>query len=75
MVKLWKASRPARPKSLANLPVCMTSQPSPTSITAPKLGLAAVPHRVRRSTSKPSPLSAMPQPEVWVIGTTPSTLG
>ena len=40
---------------------------------APKFGLAAVPHSVRRRMSKPSPARAMPQPLAWVIGTTPST--
>ncbi len=41
----------------------------------PKLGLAAVPQSVRRSTSNPSPDPAMPQPLAWVIGTMPSMSG
>ena len=41
---------------------------------APKFGLAAVPHSVRRNRSNPSPAPAMPQPLAWVIGTIPWTL-
>ena len=41
---------------------------------APKFGLAAVPHSVRRNRSNPSPAPAMPQPLACVIGTMPWTL-
>ena len=56
-------------------PICMTSQPRPTKIAAVTFGCVAWPQSTRSSASKPSPVSAMPQPVPCESAMTPSMCG
>ena len=74
IVSVWKWSSP-KPYFAFSRPICMTSQPSPTKIAAVTFGCVAWPQSTRSSASKPSPVSAMPQPVPCESAMTPSICG